>query len=67
MPRLELWIHLGVHQVVERSQGHAEEVVQVGGEGLEAGLVAHEAVDVHHEQGPLGGVSGGGLDRDLGS
>lgn len=49
MARLELGIHLGVHEVVERGDCHAQQVVQVGGEGVEAGLVAHEAVDVDEE------------------
>lgn len=64
--RFELGIDLGVDEVVEGSQGHAQQVVQVGGESLEAGLVAHEAVDVDQEQGPLGGVAGGGHERHLG-
>lgn len=66
MAGLELGVHLGVHEVVQRGDGQAQQVVQVGGEGVESALVAHEAVDVDHQQlPPRGIVGGGGQERDL--
>lgn len=46
-------IYLGVDDMGV-GQGYGEEIVEMGGEGLEAGLIAHEAMDVDEQEGAAG-------------
>jgi hypothetical protein len=39
-------------------EGDGEEIVDMGGEALEAGFIAHEAMDVDEQQRPAA-ISGG--------
>lgn len=45
-----------MYEITQRFHHHTEKIMEMSRERLKARLIAHEAMDVNHKQGPLCGI-----------